>query len=85
MTMDSINAVTHNSNDDFVFHENGVLRGICIDIWEHVAQDLKFSDFRPKALGWMEMMNEFKNKNADVIVERMDDSRLSRANISKEE
>ena len=83
--MDSINAVTHNSKDDYVFEENGILRGICIDLWEQVAKDLYFSDFRPKALGWNEMMAEFKNKNADVIIQRMEDSRLFRSHISEEE
>ena len=83
MMIDSINAVSADSNDNYVFNEDGIFRGICIDLWEHIAQDLNFYDYRPKLMAWPDMMESFKNKTANVIVQRVEDGRLSRAGIKE--
>ena len=36
-------AVTHNTRDKCVRDNDGVLEGLCIDIWQKVARDLNIS------------------------------------------
>ena len=80
---DTTVAITTNSEDDFVFKDDGILRGICIDIWERIAYNLNVANFRPAVRSWDDMTATFRSQSADIIVQRMDDGRMRRANISK--
>ena len=85
--MDKSRAITVNieSTDYYVFNSNGVLQGILIDLWKIIAKDLNISDAVVEFGSRKEMFDEFRAKNADIIIERMTPYEMIRNNISKAE
>ena len=77
-----LTAVSASSGDNYVYKEGGILRGFCIDLWKQIAEDLNI-DHTLEAVSWSKMLRGFRNKRADIIVQRIDDNRMGRANISR--
>ena len=77
-----LTAVSASSGDNYVYKEGGILRGFCIDLWKEIAKDLNIS-YSLKAVSWGKMLRAFRNESADIIVQRIDDNRMGRANISR--
>ena len=68
---DIMRVVTSDTNNDFVYSEDGSLHGICLDLWRQIVKDLHI-EYNLTILPWQEMVQEFKNGNADVIMQRID-------------
>ena len=77
-------AVTSDSNDDYVYKENGILRGICIDLWEQIANNLSVTNYRPKEIHYRDLSKALGNNTADIVIQRMDQGRMERAQIPEE-
>ena len=73
--------VTWNANDVYLFRDNvdDNLKGIAIELWNETAKDLGIQFTITEAESWGEMIHHFKDKTADIIVERIAEGSMLRS------
>ena len=77
--------VTADSNNAFVTrNEKGHLAGICVDLWQKISEDLNLTT-TTELVSWPVMYKRFQANQTDVILQRISEGQLRRANISESE
>ena len=80
-----VRVVTVDVRNKFVYRddENSALKGICIDLWRRIAKDLNLTYVVEEVDSWSAMMNKFKEGEADVIMQRINDGDMLADNITE--
>ena len=70
----------------FVYREDensGPLKGICVDLWKQIAEDLKITYAVEEADFWTVQLKKFKEDKADVIMQRINEEDMLAGNITE--
>ena len=78
-----IRAVTYDDKDLCVRNDNGMLRGMCVDIWDKLSRDLGIGSRLIVVDRYPEMYQCLQNGSADVIVQFTDDYIMSHFNVTR--
>ena len=84
---DSVDArvVTSVTRNHFVFQRDPdpVLKGICMDLWRKTATELNLTFSVQIVEPFTAMHDIFRQKKADIIVQRIEDDQLLSRNITE--
>ena len=79
-----VRAVTVNGNDLCTNHDpiENVTKGHCIDLWHQLVKDLDL-DASLTMMSWRQMIQVFKQGEADVVVYRIAHGDMESENVNK--
>ena len=77
--------VTSQTRDDFVdLDANNNPVGICVKLWHQVAKDLQLKT-QFQVVRWGEMYDKLRDKESDVIMQRVDEGQMQREGFHDDE
>ena len=81
MANEASRVLVPNSQDKYVHFEEGVPKGICVDLWRRIRNHLHLEDaelLSDSQTAFQHVFDSIENNSVDFIVSRMDENVLER-------